>query len=117
MAGPRSAALLAVAASVLLSDGAAAASPPSPAAAPAPAPAPPRREPTAAELLQYDPAYIARERRLEALYGNARDRDPTGEVQHEQAQALAQRAYCVDRACLDDWFRRREAALRQYVGN
>ena len=85
-----------------------------PAAAPG---APPPREPTAAELLQYDARYIAREHRLEALYGNARERDPTGQVEHEQAAALAARRSCIDRACLDAWFSRREAQLKQYVEN
>jgi len=76
-----------------------------------------RRERTAAELLRDDPAYQARDRRLEALYGNARDRDPTGQVEREHGAALVERRACVDRACLDAWFRRREAALRQYVDN
>ena len=67
----------------------AAASPPAPTVTPAAAPAPRQREPSAAELLQYDPRYIAREHRLEALYGNAKERDPTGQVEHEQAAALA----------------------------
>lgn len=84
---------------------------------PAAARAPQTREPTAAELLQYDPRYVARERRLEALYGNAKERDPTGQVEQEQAAALAARRTCVDRACLDAWFSRREAQLRQYVEN
>jgi hypothetical protein len=76
-----------------------------------------RREPTAAELLRDDPAYQARERRLEGLFGNARDRDPTGQVEREHGAALAERRACVDKACLDAWFRRREAALHQYVDN
>ena len=95
----------------------AAASPPAPTVRPAAAPAPRQREPSAAELLQYDPRYIAREQRLEALYGNAKERDPTGQVEHEQAAALAARSTCLDRACLDAWFSRREAQLRQYVEN
>jgi hypothetical protein len=84
---------------------------------PAAAPAPPKRQPTAAELLRDDPAYIAREGRLEALYGNAKDRDPTGQVEREQAQALAERRACAGKTCLDRWFSRREAALKQYVEN
>ena len=101
-----------------------AAAPPVPAPAPAavavsgPAPAPPpKRQPTAAELLRDDPAYQSKDRAIEALYGNARDRDPTGQVAAEHAQALAQRRACADKACLDSWFRRREAALKQYVEN
>lgn len=90
---------------------------PPPAVAPASAPAPPKRQPTAAELLRDDPVYAEKERRLDALYGNARERDPTGQVEREQANALAERRACVDKACLDAWFRRREAALRQYVEN
>jgi hypothetical protein len=85
-----------------------------PAAAPA---APPRREPTPAELLRNDPAYVARGQRLDALYQNARERDPTGQVDHDQAAALAELQACPDRACLDRWFSRRESALREYVGN
>ena len=96
----------------------AAASAPAPTVRPAAAAAPlPPREPTAAELLQYDPRYIAREHRLEALYGNAKERDPTGQVEQEQAAALAARRTCFDRACLDAWFSRREAQLKQYVEN
>jgi hypothetical protein len=76
-----------------------------------------KREPTAAELLRDDPTYQARERRLEGLFGNARDRDPTGQVEREHSAALAERRACVDKACLDAWFRRREAALHQYVDN
>ena len=90
--------------------------PPAPARIrPAAAAAP--REPTPAELLRNDPAYIARGRRLDAAYQNARERDPTGQVDQEQAAALAELHACPDRACLDRWFNRREAALREYVGN
>lgn len=98
-------------------DIAASALPPVAAAPPAPAPPAPRRQPAAAELLRDDPAYAAKERTIEALYGNARERDPTGQVEREQASALAERRACADRACLDAWFRRREAALKQYVEN
>jgi len=100
------------------SSAAASALPPAPAAPPAPATAraaAPTREPTAAELLRNDPAYVAKARSIEALYENAKDRDPTGQVEGEQNAALAQLHACADRACLDTWFRRREAALRQYV--
>jgi len=76
-----------------------------------------RHEPTAAELLRDDPAYAAKEHKLEALYENAKERDPTGQVERGQAAALAERRACADRACLDDWFRRRERALKQYVEN
>jgi hypothetical protein len=77
--------------------------------------APPKREPTPAELLRNDPAYVARGHRLDALYQNARERDPTGQVDHEQAAALIELHACPDKACLDRWFARREAALREYV--
>ncbi len=88
------------------------------AAAPAaPTPAAVKKPPTAAELLRDDPGYGARERKLDALYENAKDRDPTGQVEREQASALAQRRACADKACLDRWFSRREAALRTYVEN
>jgi hypothetical protein len=108
-----------------VSSAAASALPPAAASAPAPtvrpaaaaAPAPPRREPTAAELLHDDPRYIARAHRIDQLYGNARERDPTGQVDHEQAAAMAELHACVDKACLDAWMSRREAALSQYVGN
>ena len=86
-----------------------------PTVAPAAAAEPAKREPTAAELLHDDPGYAARERKLEALYENAKERDPTGQVERAQAAALAERRACADRACLDTWFRRREAALKQYV--
>ena len=75
----------------------------------------PKREPTPAELLRDDPAYVAKGRRIDALYQNARERDPTGQVDQEQAAALAELHACADRACLDRWFIRREAALREYV--
>jgi len=115
MAALRSVAVLLSAASILIVVAAAAANAaPAPATAPAPPKAPP---PSAAELLHNDPAYIAREHRLEAMFGNARDRDPTGQVAREHAQALAERRACADKACLDSWFRRREAALKQYVEN
>jgi hypothetical protein len=143
MASPRSAVALLGGVSVLLcscgpSGGGAASSPssnapavPSSATAPAsappplaaatpaakPAPAVARRQPTAAELLRDDPAYAAKERALDALYQNARDRDPTGQVEREEATAVAERRGCGDKKCLDAWFRRREAALRQYVEN
>jgi hypothetical protein len=84
---------------------------------PAAANAEPKREPTPAELLRDDPAYIAKAHTVDALYQNARERDPTGQVDHEQAAALAELHACPDRACLDRWFKRREAALRQYVEN
>jgi hypothetical protein len=74
-----------------------------------------KRQRTAAELLRDDPAYAARESTLDALYQNAKERDPTGQVEREQALALAERRACAGRACLDAWFRRREAALRAYV--
>lgn len=94
-----------------------AAAPPAATVAPASAaPAPPKREPTAAELLRTG-AYEAKEQRLDALYENAKERDPTGEVEREQASALAQRRACADKRCLDAWFSRREAALRRYVEN
>jgi hypothetical protein len=103
-----------------VSSAAASALPPAAAAAPTVAPAAAaepqkREEPTAAELLHDDPGYEARERKLEALYQNAKERDPTGQVERAQAAALAERRACADRACLDAWFRRREAALKQYV--
>jgi hypothetical protein len=104
-----------------VSSAAASALPPVAAAAatvtPAAANEPQRREPTAAELLRDDPGYAKREQRLEALYENAKERDPTGQVERAHAAALAERRACADRACLDAWFRRREAALRQYVEN
>src|SRR4051794_19146673 len=82
------------------SSAAASALPPIAAAPPAPAAAP-TREPTPAELLRDDPAYVAKARSIEALYENAKDRDPTGQVEGEQNAALAQRRACADRACLD----------------
>jgi hypothetical protein len=84
----------------------------SPLAAAAPQP---KREPTPAELLRNDPVYVARGQRIDALYQNARERDPTGQVDREQAAALVELYACLDRACLDRWFTRREAALREYV--
>jgi hypothetical protein len=84
----------------------------SPPAAAAPAP---KREPTPAELLRNDPTYVAKGRRIDTLYQNARERDPTGQVDREQASALDELHACADRACLDRWFVRREAALREYV--
>jgi len=74
-----------------------------------------KRQPTAAELLRDDPAYAAKDSALDALYQNAKERDPTGQVEREQALAVAERRACAGRACLDAWFRRREAALRAYV--
>lgn len=99
--------LLGVAAAILLCGSLASAQPPGP----------PQRPPTAAELLRDDPGFRKRERRLEALYENAKERDPTGQVERAQAAALAERRACADRACLEDWFRRREHALKQYVEN
>ncbi|MGZ3273210.1 MAG: hypothetical protein ACXU82_02890 [Caulobacteraceae bacterium] len=101
---------------VATSGAAASALPPVAAAPPAPV-ATPKKQPTAAELLRDDPAYAAKERTLDALYENAKVRDPTGQVEREQSSALAQRRACADKACLDTWFRRREAALKQYIEN
>ena len=101
-----------VAASDTAASGAGASALPPVAAAPAA-----RQQPTAAELLRDDPGYGARDRKLDALYQNAKERDPTGQVEREQASALAQRRACTDKACLDRWFSRREAALRTYVEN
>jgi hypothetical protein len=120
-APPAASSAAAAAFDTALSSAAASALPP-PAAAvatvtPAAAPAPPTREPTPAELLRSDPVYIAKGRTVDALYQNARERDPTGQVDHEQSAALAELHACADRACLDRWFKRREAALRQYVEN
>jgi hypothetical protein len=67
--------------------------------------------------LANDPTYIAKAHQVDSLYQNARERDPTGQVDHEQAAALAELHACANRACLDRWFSRREAALRQYVEN
>lgn len=76
-----------------------------------------KKQPTAAQLLRDDPGYAAKERKLDALYQNAKERDPTGQVERQQASAMAQRRACADKACLDRWFERREAALRAYVEN
>ena len=111
------------------SSAAASALPPVAAAAPPPAAPPPparpaaiaavapKREPSPAELLRDDPVYLAKERTIDALYGNAKERDPTGQVEREQGAALAELHGCPNRGCLDSWFRRREAALKQYVDN
>jgi hypothetical protein len=112
------------AASSAASDAAAAFALPPVAAAPAPPPPPPpqvsqaaapKREPTPAELLRDDPVYVAKGHRIDALYQNARERDPTGQVDHQQAAALAELHACPNKACLDRWFTRREAELKQYV--
>ena len=70
---------------------------------------------TVAQMLHDDPALAGRERAPHELYENAHDRDPTGQVERDQQQALSRRQACTDKDCLQHWFNQREAALKAYV--
>jgi hypothetical protein len=94
---------------------------PAPAFAPAPSftppPPPPPRQASAADIVAGDAGLQARERRVQAMLANARGRDVTGQVNAEEGAARSAWAACRSAACLQDWYRRREAALSVWEGN
>lgn len=70
----------------------------------------------ALNVVSTDPAYRARQRRLETLVANAASRDPNGEAEAAYDDALLSRNRCGSRACLNAWYARQEQALSKWEG-
>ena len=84
--------------------------------APRPAPQPVRPMSTR-ELLAAYPDLAAHERRVQAMFENARARDVNGEVEDQEAASRGVWERCRDKACLQRWYANRERALSVWEGN
>jgi hypothetical protein len=84
--------------------------------APRPPPAPARPMSTR-ELLAANPDLAAHERRVQAMFENARARDVNGEVDAQESAARGAWERCRDKACLQRWYANRERALSVWEGN
>ncbi|MEO6340447.1 MAG: DUF2939 domain-containing protein [Caulobacteraceae bacterium] len=80
-------------------------------------PPPPARPMSTRELLGANPDLAARERRVQAMFENARARDVNGEVDAQEAAARGAWEGCRDKPCLQRWYANRERALSVWEGN
>jgi hypothetical protein len=87
------------------------------AATPAKKAPPPERPRSPHEILASDRTLQARERKVQAMFANARDRDVNGQVVEEEAFAREAWSECRYRACLRAWYDRREQELAVWEGN
>jgi hypothetical protein len=78
---------------------------------------PPERPRSPQEILASDRGLQARERKVQAMFANARDRDVNGQVVDEELMAREAWSECRFRACLQAWYDRREAQLAVWEGN
>lgn len=78
---------------------------------------PPERPRSPHEILASDRTLQARERRVQAMFANARDRDVNGFVVEEELAAREAWSECRYRACLRAWYDRREQELAVWEEN